>query len=67
MKTSTAKSHHFIVAIDEKRQLFSYVCELQPMATIRSHGHPTRCPCCRHDNPFTRDLLANKIGRRHDG
>jgi hypothetical protein len=51
MKASNAK--HLMVAIDEKRQLVSYVCEFQPMATIRSYGHPSRCPFCRRMNPVT--------------
>ena len=51
MKACTAK--HMLVAIDQKRQLISYVCEVQPMATIRSDGHPARCPFCRCMNPVT--------------
>jgi len=64
MKGSTAK--HMMVGIDEKRQLISYVCELQPMATIRSHGHPARCPFCRCVNPVTTGESAKNLGNRQE-
>lgn len=62
MKASTAK--HAMVGIDEKRQLVSYVCELQPMATIRGYGHPARCPFCRCMNPVTAGVSAKNGWRR---
>ena len=53
---------HFVAAIDMRRQLVSYVCELQPLAVIRSYGqkHPTRCPFCQQDVPIGTSLSMNK-------
>ena len=42
---------HFVTAADEDRQLFSFCCENQPLATVRSHGLPVRCPFCQQANP----------------
>src|SRR5208283_977239 len=51
-KTS-AQLLHFVTAVDERRQLFSFVCESQPLATVRSYGHPKRCPFCQQANPIS--------------
>jgi len=53
---------HFVAATDKQRQLVSYVCELQPLATVRiyGHGHPTRCPFCQQENPLTTGCSAKK-------
>jgi len=59
-------ANHMLVAIDEKRQLVSYVCELQPMATIRSYGHPSRCPFCRSMNPVTAGISAKNVRKRQE-
>jgi hypothetical protein len=64
VKESTAK--HLMVGIDEKRQLFSYVCELQPMTTIRSYGHPARCPFCRCMNPVTAGISAKNASKHQE-
>ena len=59
MKAITAK--HLMLAFDEKRQLISYVCEFQPMTTIRSYGHPARCPFCRCMNPVEAGESAKNL------
>lgn len=64
MKASAAK--HLMVGIDDKRQLFSYVCEVQPMATIRSYGHPARCPFCRCMNPVPTGISAKNLGKHQE-
>jgi hypothetical protein len=51
MKASPSK--HWLLAVDQKRQLVAYVCDVQPLATIRSYGHPVRCPFCRCMSPLT--------------
>ncbi len=47
---------HFVAGIDERRGLFSFVCELQPLATIRSYGRPKQCPFCKQENPVSISL-----------
>lgn len=54
-KTSTDLLH-FVAATDQRRQVVSYVCESQPLATVRSHGHPKRCPFCQQANPSSTSL-----------
>lgn len=54
-KTSTDLLH-FVAAIDKRRQLVSYVCELQPLTTVRSYGQPKRCPFCHQENPVSTSL-----------
>lgn len=53
---------HFVAAIDKRQQLLGYVCELQPLATVRiyGHGHPTRCPFCQQENPVSTSLSMEK-------
>ena len=63
MKVNIAK--HMLLAIDEKQQLVSYVCEFQPMTTVRSYGHPARCPFCRCVNPVTAGE-SKKLGNRQE-
>ena len=53
---SSARLLHFVAAIDERRQFLSFVCEGQPLATVRSHGRPKRCPFCQQENPVTMGL-----------
>jgi hypothetical protein len=59
---SSAQLLHFVAVIDERRQLFSFVCELQPLATIRSDGRPKRCPFCQQANPVSTSLSMKKDG-----
>lgn len=53
---------HFVAAIDNRRQLVSYVCELHPLALVRSYdrGRPTRCPFCQQDVSVGTSLSMNK-------
>jgi hypothetical protein len=53
-KTGRRSVHllHFVTAVDEHRRVFSFCCESQPLATVRSFGPPTRCPFCRQGDPI---------------
>jgi hypothetical protein len=42
---------HLIASIPQTRYRYAFVCESQPLLTLRSHGLPTRCPLCRQENP----------------
>jgi hypothetical protein len=57
---SSAQLLHFVEVVDERRQLFSFVCELQPLAMVRSYGHPGRCPFCLKENPISAGLSMMK-------
>lgn len=63
---SSARLLHFVEVIDERRQRFSFVCELQPLATVRSHGHPKRCPFCQQDNPVSAGLSLKSDGSHQE-
>lgn len=60
---SSARLLHFVEVIDERRQFFSFVCESQPLATIRSYGpsRPKRCPFCQQENPVSVGLSTHQI------
>jgi hypothetical protein len=62
---SSAQLLHFVEAIDERRGLFSFACESQPLATIRSYGRPKRCPFCQQANPVSTSLSMMK-GQSHE-
>lgn len=64
-KTSTDLLH-FVAAIDKGRQLVSYVCELQPLATVRSYGNgrATHCPFCQQENPASTGFSMMKNGEK---
>jgi len=63
---SKSSSHllHFVEAVDERRGLFSFACESQPLATIRSYGRPKRCPFCQQENPVTTGFSMMKKGEK---
>ena len=63
---SSAQLLHFVTAVDERRQLFSFVCELQPLATIRSYGRPKQCPFCKQENPISTGLSMQKDGSHQE-
>jgi hypothetical protein len=58
-KTSTDLLH-FVATTDQRRQVISYVCELQPTATIRMFGTPVRCPFCKQENPVSTDFVMKR-------
>ena len=41
---SPAQLLHFVAATDDQRGMLGLCCESQPLATVRSYGHPKRCP-----------------------
>jgi hypothetical protein len=47
---------HFVAGIDVQRGMLSFYCESQPLATVRSYGHPKRCPFCKQENPVSISL-----------
>jgi len=42
---------HFLAAVDERRGVYSFCCESQPLATVRSYELPKRCPFCQEQDP----------------
>jgi hypothetical protein len=57
---SSAQLLHFVAVIDEQRSIFYFCCESQPLATIRSHGNPKRCPFCQQENPVSPRVSTKK-------
>jgi hypothetical protein len=57
---SSAPLLHFVVGIDPQRGLLGFCCESQPLFTIRSYGHPKRCPLCQKENPVSTSLSMDK-------
>ena len=47
---------HFISRFDEKKGLYAFVCEEQPLLTLTSYGLPERCPFCRQGNPIGSEI-----------
>lgn len=43
---------HFTARLDEKRGLYRFVCDSQPLMTLTSHGIPKRCPLCGQHYPI---------------
>jgi len=52
----SARSHfaarHFTAQVDEKRGLYKFTCEVQPLATVTNFGSPKKCPFCGQRNPI---------------
>ena len=42
---------HFIMGVQEDRNQYAFVCESQPLLTVKNHGLPKRCPLCRQGDP----------------
>jgi hypothetical protein len=63
---SSVQLFHFVAAIDEQRGMHAFCCESQPMATVRSHGLPSRCPFCRKENPISTSLSMKKDGNHQE-
>ena len=55
---------HFVIATDEQRAIVVFCCESQPLATVRTHGYPKRCPFCQQGNPVS-SSLTNTEGGSH--
>lgn len=47
-----SRALHFSSRFDEKRGLFRFVCDSQPLITLTSHGIPRRCPFCGQNYPI---------------
>ena len=48
----SARTRHFTARLDEKRELYRFVCESQPLMTLTSHRLPKRCPLCGQNYPI---------------
>lgn len=48
------RMRHFAECIDGKRPLLRFVCEAQPLITLRTYGIPKRCPVCSQNHPIPR-------------
>lgn len=46
------RMRHLAECIDGKRPLLRFVCEAQPLITLRSYGLPRRCPLCSQNHPI---------------
>lgn len=57
---------HFIASTTRRRNQFVFVCESQPLLTIRSYGLPSRCPICGVPNPLEKDVLGDSLETRRD-
>ena len=66
VREGCAQLLHFVTAIDERRHFFSFVCESQPVATVRSHGLPKRCPFCQRQDPVSTGLSMKKNGNHQE-
>ena len=51
---------HFVVAIDDQREMLGFCCETQPLVTVSSYRRPKRCPFCKQENPVSTALLVKK-------
>jgi hypothetical protein len=63
---SSAKLLHFVVGIEPQRGLLGFCCESQPLATVRSYGHPKRCPFCQQANPVSPSHSMKKDGNHQE-
>jgi hypothetical protein len=43
-KKTSADVLHFVAAIDKRQQIVSYICETQPLATLRIYGQVRTTP-----------------------
>jgi hypothetical protein len=51
---------HFVASFRQDRNRYVFVCEAQPVLTLRSHGLPKRCPLCRQDDPIGTEIQAEE-------
>lgn len=55
---------HFVLAVEQGNRLL-FVCETQPLLTIKSHGLHKRCPFCgEQEQPRGLNLAARTASRR---
>ena len=52
---------HFVTGTDEKLGMVNYCCVVQPLATVRSYGLPSRCPFCQEKNPVGDEKNAEGV------
>ncbi len=55
---SSLRILHFTAHLDEKRGLYRFVCDSQPLMTLTSHGLPKRCPLCGQHYPIKSEGLS---------
>ena len=58
----SAQALHLVANFNQKRQLYAFFCESQPLLTFWSHGLPVRCPLCRAENPLRGATNDNSQG-----
>jgi hypothetical protein len=51
---------HFVASVRQDRNQFAFVCESQPVLTIKNYGLPKRCPLCRQTNPIGTKIQAEE-------
>jgi hypothetical protein len=49
--TGTETQH--MIAGEERGMVF-FICETQPLATLKTFGLPTKCPLCSMVNPISK-------------
>jgi hypothetical protein len=54
--SSSCRSLHFVLANNDRLGMVRFCCETQPLATIRSHERPKKCPFCKQANPLSSEL-----------
>lgn len=55
---------HFTAHLDERRGLYRFVCDSQPLMTLTSHGLPKRCPLCGKHYPVKGEGQLNMRGEQ---
>ncbi len=51
---------HFIAGVQESRNLYTLVCESQPLLSVTTFGRGKRCPFCSQDEPIGREIQAQE-------
>jgi len=51
----SAQYLHFVAGVQQSKNQYAFVCESQPILTVRTYGLPKRCPLCRQNNPIRRE------------
>lgn len=55
---SSFGARHFTAQVDERRGLYKFACESQPLMTLTSYGSPRRCPLCGTNYPIGKGKLT---------
>jgi hypothetical protein len=47
-----ARLLHVATTYDKRRKILAFVCETNPLATLRTFGLPVKCPFCQRRRPL---------------